>query len=336
MVLKTSAMNSQEPNSPTNSILRSRVFLPAIASLFLLANSLTAYGNLVINPIWDSTITSDPNAATIMSTINAAIAVYQARFADPITVNIKFQEMGSGLGGSSTFFGNISYSTYRSALVTDATTSSDATALAGLPVAANNPVNGNASISVTTANLRALGINAVPPSGSPDSTISLNTSIMNLDRISINASKYDLMAVASHEIDEALGFGSALNGSANGGPTPTGPVWGMDLYRYDAAAGVRSFNTGSGTLAYFSIDGTTHLSQFNQTAGGDFSDWYSIGAHTPQVQDAFGTPGATPNLGVELTGLDVLGYNLLPVPEPSTLSLVALAIGAISLRRKAR
>jgi hypothetical protein len=30
------------------------------------------------------------------------------------------------------------------------------------------------------------------------------------------------------------------------------------------------------------------------------------------VQDAFSTAGATPNPGIELIGLDVLGYNLLP------------------------
>jgi hypothetical protein len=327
-------MNSQKTNPITSSAVIRR-FLAALSSILLLTNGMTAFGNLVINPIWDSSITSDPNAATIMSTINAAIAVYQTRFADPVTVSIKFQETGSGLGGSSTFFGNISYSSYRSALVTDATTFSDSTALAHLPNVANNPVNGNANVSVTTANLRALGFAVSPPAGSPDSTISLNTSIMNLDRLSINPSRYDLMAVVSHEIDEALGFGTALNGLANGAPAPTGPVWGMDLYRYDQL-GARSFNTTLANQAYFSIDGPTQLARFNQQAGGDFSDWFSTGPHTPQVQDAFGTPGAIPNLGVELTGLDVLGYNLLAVPEPSTLSLLAMAIGVTCLGRSAR
>jgi hypothetical protein len=330
-------MNSQNSNPLPSSAVFSppftRRFLPALGSILFLANGMTAFGNLVINPVWDSSITSDPNAATIMSTINSAIAIYQARFADPVTVSIKFQETGSGLGGSSTFFGNISYSSYRSALVTDATTSSDSTALAHLPNVANNPVNGNANISVTTANLRALGFAVSPPSGQADSTISLNTSIMNLNRLSIDPGKYDLMAVVSHEIDEALGFGSALNGLGNGSAPPTGAVWGMDLYRYDQL-GVRSFNTTAANQAYFSLDGTTQLSRFNQTAGGDYSDWFSITAHTPQVQDAFGTPGAIPNLGVELTGLDVLGYNLLSVPEPTTFSLFALTFGATWFYRK--
>ena len=158
---------------------------------------------------------------------------------------------------------------------------------------------------------------------------------MNLDRTSTDLYKYDLMAVASHEIDEVLGLGSALNGLSNGTASPTGAVWGMDLYRYDQS-GTRSFNATLSSQAYFSINGgATDLAQFNQTAGGDFSDWYSTSPHTPQVQDAFGTPGSTPNLGVELTALDVLGYDL-QSPEPPTAMLVVAALvvfGGLTRRR---
>lgn len=288
---------------------------------------------LTITPVWDSTITSNPNAAAIMSTINSAIAVYQSSFSDPITVSINFASMNSGLGQSSTYYSTVSYTSYRNALVADATTANDATALAHLPVQANNPVNGSANIAVTTANLRALGFSSSPPSGQPDSFIGLNTSLMNLDRITINPSKYDLFAVVSHEIDESLGMGTALNGLANGAATPTGSIWGEDLYRYDAL-GNRSFNTTQATQSYFSIDGATLLARFNQTAGGDFSDFYSTGAHTPEIQDAFGTPGAIPNFGVEPVILDVLGYNL--VPEPGSLSLIAMGGLASLLFRSKR
>ena len=69
---------------------------------------------------------------------------------------------------------------------------------------------------------------------------------MNLTRTGTPTTKYDLLAAVSHEIDEVLGLGSALNGLKNGDPTPTGAVWGMDLYRYNATR-VRSFNTSAGT-----------------------------------------------------------------------------------------
>jgi len=49
---------------------------------------------LVIAPTFDTSITNDPNAATIMNTINAAIAMYQARFTDPVTVS--YQSTNSG------------------------------------------------------------------------------------------------------------------------------------------------------------------------------------------------------------------------------------------------
>ena len=124
----------------------------------------------------------------------------------------------------------------------------------------------------------ALGLASGPATGN---TVSLNTSICNLDRNTIDPSKYDLLAITEHEIDEVLGMGSALNGLNNGDPAPTGPVWVEDLFRYGppgagGTAGARSFATGVSTQAFFSINGGyTDLARFNQHQGGDFSDWYS-------------------------------------------------------------
>jgi len=77
-----------------------------------------------------------------MSSINSAIAVYQSRFSDPITVTINFQKTTSGLGASSTYYGNLSYTSYRNLLVADASTANDSTALSFLSAGANNPVRG--------------------------------------------------------------------------------------------------------------------------------------------------------------------------------------------------
>lgn len=63
--------------------------------------------------------------------------------------------------------------------------------------------------------------------------------------------------------------------------------------------------------------------QFNQNGGGDFGDWFSTGAHTPRVQDAFGTPGVVINPGTaEYTGLDVIGYN--PASSSTTTTKTSL------------
>jgi hypothetical protein len=270
--------------------------------------------SFTITPTFDSSITSDPNAATIENTINTAIAAYQASFSDDINVNITFQEMTTGLGASSTQVVTVSFKDYLAKLTAHATTADDNTAVPTLGAGPNNPVNGDANIKIRQANARALGFGV---GGGTDSTISLNTAICNLSRTGPqDGTKYDLMAVASHEIDEALAFGSALNNLNNDDPAPT-TIESDDLYRY-SAANTRSYDSALATNSYFSFDnGTTNLSRFNQKEGGDFSDWFSTGAHTPQIQDAFGTQGATPNLVVELRRLDVLGYSRVANVTPS-------------------
>jgi len=285
-----------------------------LAVLLHLGASGSARANLVIVPTFDSTITGDPNAATIESTINNLIAIYEASFSDSVTVTITFQEMSTGLGQSSTYYKtSYSYSSFRSRLVSHASTANDAIALAHLPATTANPVNGSTTVELTLPNARALGISgSSPPAGQTDSIIGLNMSLMNLSRSSINPSLYDLESVAAHEINEVLGLSSALDGLNNGDPAPTGDVGTLDLFRYDSS-GNRSFNTTATTQAYFSLDGIKDMVQYNQNAGGDFHDWFSYpyGGSPPRVQDAFGTPGVTPDLTVELIGLDVIGYHLL-------------------------
>ncbi|MGA2542364.1 MAG: NF038122 family metalloprotease [Verrucomicrobiota bacterium] len=289
----------------------------AIGPALLLAVALFAFATparaLIIIPVWDSSITNDPNAATIQGTINMAIQFYEARFADPITVSITFQKESIGLGTSFSFFAAIPYTQFLANLQRDATTTNDAIALAHLPPGPNNPVTGDANIKVKTANLKALGITGYEPPNGIDGAISLNTSIMNLTRANINPDYYDLLGVAEHEIDEVLGLGSDL--AATNDPFP------QDLFRY-SSTGARTFTT-DGDDAWFSLDGTNLLVRFNQQPDGDYGDWWSNDGqpHTPRVQDAFFTPGATPHPTVELIALDVQGYDLIPPPQPGIVNI---------------
>jgi hypothetical protein len=297
------------------SLLNRRVlsFGPVLTLVFELLAFATSVRALVIIPVWDSTITSDPNAATIESTINMAIQFYEARFADPITVSIQFEEMSDGLGESQYVYYNISYSDFLTNLQNDATTTNDAYALSFLPTGVNNPVTGDANINVHTANLKALGFSGFDSEypGGIEGYVLLNTSIMNLSRTSIDPTKYDLLSVAEHEMDEVLALASDLPNTDD--PFP------QDLFRY-TSAGARTFTT-SGDDAYFSLDGKNLLVQFNQQAGADYGDWWSHGAHTPRVQDAFATPAVTPNPNVELIALDVIGYDLIPPPQPGIINM---------------
>jgi hypothetical protein len=264
---------------------------------------------LTINATFDSTITSDPNAAAIESTINAAIAILQSQFSDPITVNIKFVKMTSGLASSSSWFLTIPYNTFLAGLKGDVKTVDDVTATSLLPSVPTNPVNAATTINVNAANLRAIGIAAPPTPDGFDGTIFLNTTITNPGSPG-SPGRASLLPAVLHEIDEVLGLGSSLP------DVPNGTIFPEDLYRY-SFVNTRTFTTLdsriSGVFAYFSIDAKTALAEFdNQNDGGDFGDWQSNPLRagvSPKVQDAFATPGANPSMSVELRALDVIGYD---------------------------
>jgi hypothetical protein len=237
---------------------------------------------LVIHPSWDPSITNDVNATIIKATINHVIADYQAFITDPITVNITFKvDPTIDLGRSDPGRGYAQpYTTFRNALVTNTSSSYDATALSKLPNSVNEPVHGLPDVMLWSANMKVLGIpfplNTVPAS---DGTITINTQKCNLDRTTIDSTKFDLASVTEHEIDEILGLGSDLNFNQTSYPY----VRPQDLFRY-AADGTRSYTPSTSAVAYFSLDGVTHLEQFDQSGGtNDYGDWLKSG--TPHVQD---------------------------------------------------
>ncbi len=278
--------------------------------------SVTAQGttqqpaHLVINPVFDSSISSDPNAAAIEYAINSTLQIFESEISTPITVTIKFKQITSGLAQSNKPLDEISYTTFRNALLAHATTPEDKLAVQDdVPAGSVNPVNGSANVILSDPNARALGLSATPTDGL-DGTIGLNISQFFLNRNFTDSNSYFLQSSLSHEVDEVLGSATRLNNLQNGDPSPTDVIFPEDLFRFDQF-GNRSFNTDVNTQAYLSIDGgNTDWAQFNQTQGGDFSDWYSPGGQLPEVQDAFGTPGSTPALGIELNMLDVMGFTL--------------------------
>src|SRR5471030_1066883 len=73
--------------------------------------------------------------------------------------------------------------------------------------------------------------------------------------------------------------------------------------------------------SYLSIDGgVTNLAQYNASGTGDTGDFDSA---FDRVQNAYGSPGvSTTQMGVEITALDVVGFNVTAVPEPETYAML--------------
>ncbi|MCA9158153.1 MAG: PEP-CTERM sorting domain-containing protein [Planctomycetales bacterium] len=304
--------------------LRKSVAMVVAVVTLSAAISQPASAGLTFTTTYDSSV--DANAR---GKIDAVLAGYSALFSDNVNVSLKFTNSGTGLGTSLTYSFAKSYQDFRTALASDASSANDGIALSHLPSGINNPVNSTASISQGRPGWAAIGIN-VDVSGIAnyfDGEIDLNLAEMNYDRIAIDPNKYDLQAVTQHEVNEVLGV---ISNVGNTDPRP------IDLFRYDSN-GNRTFTT-AGDDAYFSIDGTTKLARFNQEAGGDYGDfWSAHGGNVPQVQDAFSSPGATPNMNAELVMLDVVGWNRISnVPEPSSLAIVGLIAGALATCRRRR
>lgn len=311
--------------------------LKNILKLFLTLAALgvasSTYG-ITIMPTWDNTIVTNANAAAITNGIMFAIQAEQANLVDNLTVKILFVNTNVSLGENETWLISPSYSSYLTALKNSATSLNDTNALSRIPNSSTDPLATNSSINLQLPLARLFGFYPGYGPDGFDGTVFLNIPRMNLTRPPGNPSKYDLIAVTEHEMDEVLGFVSSLDSNY-----PNGPVSPMDLFRYTTNL-VRTW-TPSGDNAYFSVDGTNLLARFNQNAMGDYHDWWSftglwappgVTPH-PQVQDAFATPNTAPDLGSnELAGLDVIGYRLSStIPPPPALSIALSGKSRFSL-----
>jgi PEP-CTERM motif len=207
-----------------------------------------ARAGLIIDTIFDNTITSDSNAASIEAVIDTAVQRFESLYSNPITVSILFQE-GGGLGQSNDVVYGVPYTNFYSGLVAN---NANPAAIAGLNANGGNPntngrvnpVGGVNLIELKSANARAVGIDIPPgcvvtPTGNGvlagnvpnecaltgtgavvDGIISLNTAITTPPnaQTSPDPSYYDLLSTAEHEIDEVLGLGSALENCASTSP----------------------------------------------------------------------------------------------------------------------
>jgi hypothetical protein len=239
--------------------------------------------------------------------VSQVVQYFETHFTDPVTINISVgygevfnQSLSAGaLGESISYLEQVGYSAVRSALIADATTAADSTAVASLP--STNP-NGGAYW-VTTAQGKALGL--VSPDTSPDGYIGFSSSPGIFDYNNsdgVTAGTYDFYGVVAHEISEIMGrmllTGSTLGHTSNS-------YMPFDLFHY-SAPGTRDFSAS--TPGYFSIDGgDTSLNTFNTLPSGDAADWRG---DTTDAYNAFSRSGRVlPISDADLTALDAIGWD---------------------------
>jgi len=289
--------------------------IPAVCVFFLTQSAKP----LNFNITYDSSVTSQANAAQIETAFGVATQTLQTLYTNYSSVNITVYwgavgpfSSGIDLGRSDASAYSFSYTDITNALRATRTTIADSNSVASLP--ATDPTGG--SWYVPLAEAKAMGISALVLIDANNTTTSdgdvgfasdiiYNFNLTNRAAIFTN---YDFIAVAEHEITEVMGrdnFG--LNLGDNYVP--------YDLFRF-TASGVRSFNVNDSNV-YFSADnGVTVLKYFyGDVNTGDIQDW--AGSTPPDAYDAYLSNGQVGRLSfADLTALDIIGYKLnFPAPR---------------------
>jgi hypothetical protein len=319
--------------------------LGVVAASLMTASPVTA---LEIIPTFDSSLTSDPNAASIEAQINMAISTVEGLYSTPITVNVSIgTSVSPGYVGYTQYqLVPIPYSQYVALINAKVSADPKNTVLA---IAAQHISDGNGAlqyggtnkdVAITTANARALGISGsinidgftIPVAPQYDAFIDFDSAYFRAAATPSGALQAYGVSIAEHELNHVLG--AAISMLQNGFGSPERFNAALDLYRY--SNGLGDFN-GDTTNAYFSIDGgKTKIASLTKDGHFDNSVCLIESALICSTSELYTT--ASP----EYTEMLALGYDptssgVSAVPEPSTWAMLLIGfagLGLFSYRRR--
>jgi hypothetical protein len=304
--------------------------------------------------------------AAAAAAFERAAQQWEGVIADDIVVDIDANVgdlADNTLAQASTALAVGAYATIRNAVVSDAgnelteTGGFDDNLALALPTVFTATVPNGTALSgdalVAVSNAKALGFGDINGAAA-DASITFNTTDFSFDfdnSDGVTPGFIDFETVAAHEIGHALGFTSTVDG-VNAGATSISPSV-LDFYRFDDGGAL-----DPGTLAEFTafardlVPGNAANTDFidNEYAmstGTSPSNFPVDGRQASHFRDdalsgtLIGIMDPTLPSGVaygitfaDLRALDLIGYEIAFIPEPTTAALLSLGVLAMSTRRR--
>lgn len=309
-----------------------------------------------------------------LNAFNRAAVQWESRISDPITVTIDGQlaALGPGIiGSASSVVLQGTYNQIRNQLVANSAPEFDDAIVASLPTAATFgatlPVGFSLSGNVlgSKANLKAMGFTGLDGTfGVSDATITFSSAFSfdydNSD--GVTPGMMDFETVAAHEIGHALGFFSSVDdvdadvqANTPGLVSPTS----LDLFRFVDSVNTALDPIDTATFATATrnlVPGAVGITDFGDNAWGIGNEFrMSTGLTQGDGRQAshwkddaltgiyIGMLDPTLNFGTiqqiteaDFRALDLIGYDITPVPEPSTYAVGCLGLAALCLYSRRR
>jgi hypothetical protein len=289
---------------------------------------------------------------------------WEANLADPVLVQVQIVSEPLDASYDAFAFSNAalepaSYAEIRAALVADVTSEDDEVAVAHLPPGPHltfrtHTPQGAATISTGTEPIhealappralsKALDLPISDPSESADGKITWNEFTFDPNYFAPydydptdGVVGIDFVGIAMHELGHVLGFYSGVE-DVDLTTLPDGPLAPLDinryavlrpldLYRYSAAS-LPHVDIAPGGAPYFSIDGgDTRLASFHtgESNGDGLGAEHWIGPVGVMSGTGSSFDEVDPITALDLRAFDVIGWDLRPIPEPTT-SILLLA-----------